>query len=33
MGAVVKLQRFPGRPHTVLPQEIKAAREIIFAAL
>jgi predicted esterase len=31
MGAVVKLQRYPGRPHTVLPQEIKAARELIFA--
>jgi predicted esterase len=33
MGAVVKLQRFPGRPHTVLPQEIKAARELIFSSL
>jgi phospholipase/carboxylesterase len=33
MGATVKLQRFPGRPHTVLPQEIKAAREMIFAIL
>jgi phospholipase/carboxylesterase len=33
MGAVVKLQRFPGRPHTVLPQEIKAAREMIFSGL
>ncbi len=30
MGAVVKVQRYPGRPHTVLPQEIKAARELIF---
>ena len=33
MGAVVKLQRLPGRPHTVLPQEIKAARELIFSTL
>lgn len=33
MGAVVTVQRFPGRPHTVLPQEIKAARELIFASL
>jgi phospholipase/carboxylesterase len=30
MGAVVKTQRYPGRPHTVLPQEIKSARELIF---
>jgi len=30
MGAAVKTQRFPGRPHTVLPQEIKSARELIF---
>jgi phospholipase/carboxylesterase len=33
MGAVVKLQRFLGRTHTVLPQEIKAAQEMIFAVL
>jgi predicted esterase len=33
MGAVVKLQRFPGRPHTVLPQEIKVAREMVFGVL
>jgi predicted esterase len=31
MGAVVQLQRYPGRPHTVLPQEIKAARDLILA--
>jgi phospholipase/carboxylesterase len=30
MGAAVKTQRFPGRPHTVLPQEIKSASELIF---
>jgi phospholipase/carboxylesterase len=30
MGAVVKTQRYPGRPHTVLPQEINSARELIF---
>jgi phospholipase/carboxylesterase len=30
MGAAVKTQRYPGRPHTVLPQEIKSARELIF---
>ncbi len=28
MGAAVKTQRYPGRPHTVLPQEIKSAREL-----
>ena len=33
MGAVVKLQRYPGRPHTVLPQEIKVARELILGGL
>ena len=33
MGAAVKTQRFPGRPHTVLPQEIKSARELIFRNL
>jgi phospholipase/carboxylesterase len=31
MGAEVKTQRYPGRPHTVLPQEIKSARDLIFA--
>jgi phospholipase/carboxylesterase len=30
MGAEVRVERYPGRPHTVLPQEIKAAREILF---
>jgi phospholipase/carboxylesterase len=30
MGAAVKTQHYPGRPHTVLPQEIKSARELIF---
>jgi phospholipase/carboxylesterase len=33
MGAAVTTQRYPGRPHTVLPQEIKSARELIFASL
>jgi phospholipase/carboxylesterase len=33
MGAEVKTQRYPGRPHTVLPQEIKSARELIFKSL
>jgi phospholipase/carboxylesterase len=30
MGAEVKTQRYPGRPHTVLPQEIKSARDLIL---
>jgi phospholipase/carboxylesterase len=33
MGAEVELQRYAGRPHTVMPQEIKAARQIIFKTL
>jgi phospholipase/carboxylesterase len=33
MGAAVKTQRYPGRPHTVLPEEIKSARELIFGNL
>jgi phospholipase/carboxylesterase len=33
MGAEVKTQRYPDRPHTVLPQEIKSARELIFGNL
>ncbi len=33
MGAKVETQRYPGRPHTVLPQEIEAARELIFQSL
>jgi phospholipase/carboxylesterase len=33
MGAEVETQRYPGRPHTVLPQEIKAARQLIFKPL
>jgi phospholipase/carboxylesterase len=32
MGAEVKTQRYSGRPHTVLPQEIKSARELIFGS-
>ncbi len=30
MGAEVKTQRYPGRPHTVLAEEIKSARDLIF---
>jgi hypothetical protein len=33
MGAEVETQRYPGRPHTVLPQEINSARELIFKSL
>jgi phospholipase/carboxylesterase len=33
MGAKVETQRYPGRPHTVLPQEINSARELIFKSL
>jgi predicted esterase len=33
MGAAVKTQRYPGRPHTVLPQELKSARDLIVGSL
>jgi phospholipase/carboxylesterase len=33
MGAEVQQQRYAARPHTVLPHEIKAARELIFRSL
>jgi predicted esterase len=33
MGADVRTQRYAGRPHTVLPQEIKAARDLLFKNL
>ena len=33
MGAAVKTQRYPGRPHTVFPQETKAAHDLIFGSL
>jgi phospholipase/carboxylesterase len=33
MGAEAKTQRYPGRPHTVLPEEIESARELIFKSL
>jgi phospholipase/carboxylesterase len=33
MGAEVETQRYPGRPHTVLPQEIESARKLIFKSL
>jgi phospholipase/carboxylesterase len=33
MGAEVTTQRYPGRPHTVLSQEIKSARDLIFGKL
>jgi phospholipase/carboxylesterase len=29
MGAKVQVERYPGRPHTILPQEIAMAREIL----
>jgi predicted esterase len=33
MGAEVQTKRYEGRPHTVLPQEIKSARELLFRSL
>lgn len=33
MGADVETQRYPGRPHTVLPEEIESARELFFKSL
>ncbi len=33
MDADVHLQRYSGRPHTVLAQEIEAARELLFRSL
>jgi predicted esterase len=33
MGAKVETQRHAGRPHTVLPQEIELARELVLQAL
>jgi phospholipase/carboxylesterase len=33
MGANVRTKRYAGRPHTVLPQEIKSARELLFGSL
>jgi phospholipase/carboxylesterase len=33
MGAKVHTQRYEGRPHTILPREIEAAREILFRSL
>jgi phospholipase/carboxylesterase len=33
MGADVHTQRYAGRPHTVLPQEIKSARGLLFRSL
>lgn len=32
MGASVILRRFPGRPHTILPEETEAARRIVREA-
>jgi predicted esterase len=32
MGAVVTVRRFPNRPHTILPEEIEAARRMVQAA-
>lgn len=33
MGAVVRLRRFPGLPHTISSEEIEEARELVDAAL
>jgi phospholipase/carboxylesterase len=33
MGATVTLRRLPGRPHTILRQEVDEARQIVAAAL
>jgi phospholipase/carboxylesterase len=33
MGADVKIERHTGRPHTILPSELKAARELLFRLL
>ena len=33
MGADVEMQRWPGRPHTVLPQEVAMARKIVEKAV
>ncbi len=33
MGADVRTQRYEGRPHTVLPQEIQSARELLLRVL
>jgi predicted esterase len=29
MGAIVHTQRCPGRPHTILPEELQAARSLL----
>jgi phospholipase/carboxylesterase len=29
MGADVQIQRYPGRPHTIVPQEVTAARNLV----
>jgi len=33
MGAQVQIDRYPGRPHTILPQELSAARILIKRVL
>ena len=33
MGAVIQTQRYPGRPHTILPEEVQAARELLGSVL
>jgi len=33
MGAQVRLKRYPGRPHTILNEELQAAREIVLHEL
>jgi phospholipase/carboxylesterase len=32
MGAQVRIERYPGRPHTILPQEVGAARILVKQA-
>jgi hypothetical protein len=32
MGAVITVRRYPGRPHTVTPEEIELARTLIREA-
>lgn len=33
IGANVTVQRYPGRPHTILPQEIQQAKKLLAASL
>jgi len=33
MGATVQLERIPGRPHTIIKQEVDVARPLILGLL